>query len=105
MKPNSITRLLFLIVLLAAPSLLAEEIPAPPAPTWHPQSLGHAVANMVIFAAVGLACAVVGFKLFDKCTPGNLTKEIIENKNVAAAIVAGAVILGVSLIIAASIVG
>ena len=105
MKPNSITRLLFLIVLLTAPSLRAEEIAAPPVATWHPQSLGHAVANMVIFASVGLACAVVGFKVFDKCTPGNLTKEIVENKNVAAAIVAGAVILGVSIIIAASMVG
>jgi putative membrane protein len=105
MKPNSITRLLFLIVLLATPSLLAQEIAAPPVPTWHPQSLVHAVANMVIFASVGLACAVVGFKVFDKCTPGNLTKEIVENKNVAAAIVAGAVILGVSIIIAASMVG
>ncbi len=105
MKPNSITRLLFLLVLLTAPSLFAQEIVTPPASTWHPQSLGHAISNMVIFAAVGLACAVIGFKLFDKCTPGNLTKEIVENKNVAAAIVAGAVILGVSIIIAASMVG
>ena len=32
-------------------------------------------------------------------------KEIVENKNVAAAIVAAAVILGVSIIIAASMVG
>jgi uncharacterized membrane protein YjfL (UPF0719 family) len=105
MKPNSITPLMFFVVLLSTSSLLAQEVTLPPVPTWHPQSLGHAVANMVIFAAVGLACAVVGFKLFDKCTPGNLTKEIVENKNVAAAIVAGAVILGVSIIIAASIVG
>ena len=60
---------------------------------------------MVIFAAIGLAVAIIGFKVFDKCTPGNLAKEIVENKNVAAAIVAAAVILGVSIIIAASMVG
>lgn len=105
MKPNSLTRLLIFIALLTAPSLLAQEIPTPQPSTWHPQSLGHAIANMIIFAAVGLACAVIGFKVFDKCTPGNLAKEIVENKNVAAAIVAAAVILGVCIIIAASMVG
>ena len=105
MKLNLIPRLLFLIVLLAAPSLFAKESSLPQPSTWHPQSLGHAIANMVIFAAIGLAVAIIGFKVFDKCTPGNLAKEIVENKNVAAAIVAAAVILGVSIIIAASMVG
>lgn len=105
MKLNLITRPLFLIVLLAAPSLLAQQAALPQPYTWHPQSLGHAIANMVIFAAIGLAVAIIGFKVFDKCTPGNLAKEIVENKNVAAAIVAAAVILGVSIIIAASMVG
>ena len=105
MKPNSLTRLLILVVLFVAPSVLAEQIPMPPPSTWHPQSLGHAIVNMVIFAAIGLAVAIIGFKVFDKCTPGNLAKEIVENKNVAAAIVAAAVILGVCIIIAASMVG
>ena len=105
MKLNLITRLLFLVVLLATPSLVAQEAALPQPATWHPQSLGHAIANMVIFAAIGLAVAIIGFKVFDKCTPGNLAKEIVENKNVAAAIVAAAVILGVCIIIAASMVG
>jgi len=35
----------------------------------------------------------------------DLNKEIVEHKNVAAAIIAGAVILGVCIIIAASIAG
>jgi putative membrane protein len=58
-----------------------------------------------LFAAIGIAAAVVGYKVFDKCTPGDLSKEIVENKNVAAAIVAAAVILGVSIIIAAAMLG
>lgn len=70
-----------------------------------PTALLGALANMIVFAAVGIAVAILGYKLFDKCTPGDLNKEIVENKNVAAAIVAGAVILGVSIIIAASIAG
>jgi uncharacterized membrane protein YjfL (UPF0719 family) len=47
----------------------------------------------------------VGYKVFDKCTPGDLTKEIIENKNVAAAIIGAAVILGVCIIVAAAMIG
>lgn len=93
----------YFLAVLAAPSLWAAEEGAPV--TWHAQSLAQAIANMIIFATLGLAAAVLGFKVFDKCTPGNLTKEIIENKNIAAAIVGGAVIIGVCIIIAASMLG
>jgi uncharacterized membrane protein YjfL (UPF0719 family) len=65
----------------------------------------EAVGYMLLFAGVGIATAIVGYKLFDKCTPGDLNKEILENKNVAAAIVAAAVILGVCIIIAAAMLG
>lgn len=94
---------LSLLTVFAAPSLWAAETGA--AGTWHAQSLAQAIANMLIFALLGIAVAVVGFKIFDKCTPGDLTKEIIENKNIAAAIVGGAVILGVCIIIAAAMIG
>lgn len=96
-------RLLLVWMLLTAPALLAAE--APPPPTWHPQNLGAAIGYMLIFTLIGIALAILGYKLFDKCTPGDLSKEIIENKNVAAAIVAGAVILGVCLIVAAAMLG
>lgn len=43
--------------------------------------------------------------MFDKFTPGDLHREIIENKNVAAAIVGGAVIVGVCIIVAAAMIG
>lgn len=72
---------------------------------WHAQSLGQAIGYMLLFAAIGILCAIAGYKLFDKCTPGDLHKEILENRNVAAAIVAGSVILGVCVIIAAAMLG
>jgi putative membrane protein len=75
------------------------------APSWRAQTLGSAIANVLIFAAIGIAAAIIGFKVFDLCTPGHLEKEIIENKNVAAAIVAAATILGVCIIIAACMLG
>lgn len=84
----------------------ASEVSTTAAPfTWRAQSLGQALAYMVLFAAVGIIAAIAGYKLFDKCTPGDLHREIVENKNVAAAIIAAAVILGVSIIIAASMLG
>ncbi len=73
--------------------------------TWHAQTLGQAIGYMLLFAFIGILAAIAGYKLFDKCTPGDLHKEILENKNVAAAIVAGSVILGVCLIIAAAMLG
>lgn len=73
--------------------------------TWHAQTLWQAVAYMLLFAAIGVVAAIAGYKLFDKCTPGDLHKEILENKNVAAAIVAGSVVLGVCIIIAAAMLG
>ena len=78
---------------------------APAASTWHAQSLIQALANMIIFAVIGIAAALIGFKVFDKCTPGDLQKEIVENKNIAAAIIGAAVILGVCIIVAAAMIG
>lgn len=60
---------------------------------------------MLLFAAVGVIAAIAGYKIFDWCTPGDLSKEILEHRNVAAAIVAAAVILGVCIIIAAAMLG
>ena len=90
-------------LLLAAPALLAADAAA--TTSWHAQTLAEAVGYMLLFAAVGIATAILGYKLFDKCTPGDLTREILENKNIAAAIVAAAVILGVCIIIAAAMLG
>jgi uncharacterized membrane protein YjfL (UPF0719 family) len=92
------------IAVLLSPGLLqAAEQGA--APSWHAQSLSEALLYMVLFAGVGIVAAIVGYKLFDYCTPGNLSKEILENRNVAAAIVAAGVILGVCIIIAAAMLG
>jgi len=90
--------------LLLTPSLWAADLP-PAVTSWHAQTLLSAIGNVLIFATIGIAVAIIGFKVFDICTPGDLQKEIIENKNITAAIVAAAAILGVSIIIAASMLG
>lgn len=105
------TLLLLPLVILAliAPALAAADAPSPllpeQIPSWHAHTLLEAIGNVLLFAAIGVLAAILGYKMFDKCTPGDLHKEIIEHKNIAAAIVAAAVIVGVSIIIAAAMIG
>ena len=104
MKTSIISRLLSASLLLGtAPWLAAADNGG--APSWHAQSLPQALGYMLLFSGIGIVVAITGYKLFDKCTPGDMNKEIIENKNIAAAIVAAAVILGVSIIVAAAMLG
>jgi putative membrane protein len=104
MNTFSVSRFLATSGLLASTAALSAA-DADRATSWHAQTLGQAVGYMLLFALIGIAAAIAGYKLFDKCTLGDLHKEILENKNVAAAIVAGAVILGVSIIVAAAMLG
>ena len=104
MKTNPLKRFACLLMPFLTTPLIASDA-ASPAANWHAQSLAQAVLNMLLFVAIGIAAAILGYKLFDKCTPGDLSREIVENKNIAAAIVAAAVILGVCIIIAAAMVG
>lgn len=67
-------------------------------------NLKYLVSSMV-FSVVGLAILWFGFWLFDKLTPHDLWKEIIEEHNVALAIVVGSMTIGISIIVAMSIHG
>ena len=60
------------------------------------------VLNALVFAALGVLVFVVAFAIFAKLAPFRLWKEIVEERNVAAAILAGAVALGLCWIIAAA---
>jgi putative membrane protein len=61
--------------------------------------------NSLIFAGLGIVIFIVSFVLVDKLTPGQLWQEIIDRKNTAVAMLAGAVAIGISIIIAAAIHG
>ena len=59
----------------------------------------------LLYAGLGIVIFVGSFVLVDKLTPGNLWREIIERKNMAVALLAGAVAIGISSIIAAAVHG
>lgn len=59
----------------------------------------------LLYTGLGIVLFVLSFVLVDKLTPGELWKEIIERQNNAVAILAGAVAIGISTIIAAAVHG
>lgn len=87
-------------VLGLAPALFAQT-PTEPT-TWHARNMGEALLNMGIFSVVGVLLAIIGYKLFDYFTPGNLHKEIVENRNVAAALIGAAIIIGTCILVSAA---
>jgi uncharacterized membrane protein YjfL (UPF0719 family) len=64
-----------------------------------------AVFSVVIFTLVGILMSVLGFKIWDRITPGNLEEEICRKQNIAAAILGAAIILGTSIVVAAAMLG
>jgi putative membrane protein len=61
------------------------------------------LANAVVYAVLGIVIFVIAFAAIDRLTPYNLWKEIVEEKNVALAILLGAMSIGICLIIAAAV--
>jgi uncharacterized membrane protein YjfL (UPF0719 family) len=63
------------------------------------------VVGAIVFSGIGIVVLGISFYLFDKMTPGNLWKEIVEEKNIALAITTAAMTLAVAQIIASAIHG
>ena len=65
----------------------------------------NALVNSLVYTVVGVAIFWIAFLVIDKLTPYSLWKELVEEKNVALAIVVGAMCLGIAVIVAAAIHG
>jgi hypothetical protein len=70
---------------------------------WRPTTFVMSIVSTLVFSIIGIVIAILGFKLFDAAIHFNLEAEICEKQNIAVAILAGAMILGISLIIAATV--
>jgi putative membrane protein len=57
----------------------------------------------IVFALIGIVVFVGAFVLIDKMTPYDLWKEIVEEKNLALAVLVGAMSIGICIIIAAAV--
>jgi uncharacterized membrane protein YjfL (UPF0719 family) len=61
------------------------------------------VISSIVFSMVGIIVLGVCFWFFEKITPENLWKEIIEKQNVALAIVSAAFMVAMAIIIGAAV--
>ena len=82
---------------MAAPPL-PMPIAGEPAPLW------RLLLDASLFGIAGIVLLIIGYYVWELITPYSLRKEIHENKNVAAAIVVAAFILGMAIVIAASLI-
>ena len=63
------------------------------------------VGAAVLYSALGLVVFCGAFVVVDKFTPYNLWHEIVEKQNTALAIIVGSISVGMSMIVAAAILG
>jgi putative membrane protein len=62
----------------------------------------YPLLNAVVFATLGIAVFAVAAAILLKLTPLKLWRELVEERNVAVAIFAGAAAIGICLIVAAA---
>jgi putative membrane protein len=62
-----------------------------------------ALLNAIVYAVLGIIIFVAAFFIIDKMTPYHLWKEIVEDKNLALAVLVGAMSIGMCIIIAAAV--
>jgi uncharacterized membrane protein YjfL (UPF0719 family) len=68
-------------------------------------SLETGVVASLLYSLVGIIMAVFAAKVVDWITPGNLFRQLTDEKNIPLAIFTGLLVLGICIIIAAAIAG
>jgi uncharacterized membrane protein YjfL (UPF0719 family) len=65
--------------------------------------IAHNIEAALVFAFIGIAVFVLSFTIIDRLTPYDLWKEIVQEKNMALAVLVGALSIGICIIIAAAV--
>ena len=82
----------------------ATPLPLSMPPALPPEPLWRLLLDAALFGIAGIVLLIIGYYVWEFITPYNLRREIHENKNVAVSIVVAAFILGMAIIIAASLI-
>jgi putative membrane protein len=67
--------------------------------------LWYHLLAVAVFSIVGIVVLTICLFLMEKLTPFSIVKEIIEEHNVALSVIMGSIVIGISIIIAAAILG
>jgi uncharacterized membrane protein YjfL (UPF0719 family) len=70
-----------------------------------PDSLLGGLLSVALFGVLGIVVVFATVRFWDKVTPGHLEEEVFVKGNLAAAVFGAALVLGLSLIVAAAIHG
>jgi uncharacterized membrane protein YjfL (UPF0719 family) len=65
--------------------------------------LARNIEAAIVFAFLGITVFVVAFAVIDRMTPYHLWNEIVREKNLALAVLVGAMSIGICIIIAAAV--
>ena len=88
--------------LAAFPAVLLQavppQVPAQPAPLW------RLMLDAALFGMAGIVLLIIGYYLWELITPYNIRRELHESRNTAVAIVVAAFLIGMAIIIAASLI-
>lgn len=68
-------------------------------------TLGETIVSSVAFAGVGLAVFAAAFWIMQKVAPFSFHKEIEQDQNVAVGVIIAGVMIGIAIIVGASIHG
>jgi putative membrane protein len=82
----------------AAPLPLSMPMSPPPEPLW------RLLLDATLFGITGIVLLIIGYYVWELITPYNLRRELHENKNLAVAVVVAAFIIGMAIVIAASLI-
>jgi len=63
----------------------------------------RSVVAAIVYSVLGIVVFGIAFKVVDALTPYHLWRQLVEEKNVALAIVVGSMALSIAVIIAAAI--
>lgn len=72
---------------------------------WNLDAFGMSLLAAAVFGVLGIALLALGFKVFEWITPKLHVEEELSKGNIAVAIVVGAAVLGVALIVVRAIGG
>jgi len=63
------------------------------------------IISSVVYSFIGIFILGISFYILEKITPENLWKEILDKQNMALAVILGAFIIAISIIIASAVHG
>ena len=61
------------------------------------------ILNAALYSILGIVLFILSFVVVDKITPYHLWDEIVRNKNLALAVLLGAMSIGICMIIASAV--